>query len=91
VLSSNAVLYMVMEPCNERLSGNRACVERILDVGNAIKAVVTGFGELNTFIKDNAGIERLEAASIKVVLLDDNEDIRKQILEVTFAEHGRGE
>lgn len=91
VLPSNTVLYTTMEPCNERLSGNRTCVERILGLGNAVKVVYVGIREPDTFIKDNQGIKRLEAAGIKVVLLDDDEELRAQILSVTFAGHERGE
>lgn len=90
VLPPNTVLYTTMEPCNERLSGNRTCTERILGLGNAIKVVYVGIREPDTFIKENEGIKRLEAAGIKVVLLDDDEDLRNQILEVTFAGHERG-
>ncbi|KAK4653516.1 hypothetical protein QC762_507630 [Podospora pseudocomata] len=87
VLPPNTVLYTTMEPCNERLSGNRTCVERILGLGSAIKVVYVGIREPNTFIQDNQGIKRLEAAGVKVVLLEDDETLRQEILEVTFAGH----
>ena len=72
------------------MSGNRTCVERILGLGDAIKVVYVGIREPNTFIKDNEGIRRLEAAEVRVVLLEDDEDLRRKILEVTFAGHERG-
>ncbi|KAK0716734.1 cytidine deaminase-like protein [Apiosordaria backusii] len=87
VLPPNTVLYTTMEPCNERLSGNRTCVERILGLGNMIKVVYVGIREPNTFIQDNQGIKRLEGAGIKVVLLEDDEIFREEILGVTFAGH----
>lgn len=89
VLPPHTVLYTTMEPCNERLSGNRTCTERILGLGNSIKTVYIGIREPDTFIKVNEGIKRLEAAGIKVVLMDDDEDLRAKILEVTFAGHVR--
>lgn len=91
VLPPNTVLYTTMEPCNERLSGNRTCVERILGLGGAIKAVYVGIREPDTFITDNRGMERLEAAGIKVVLLDGDEELRRRILDVTFAGHAKRE
>ncbi|KAK4155617.1 hypothetical protein C8A00DRAFT_41803 [Chaetomidium leptoderma] len=66
VLPPNTVLYTTMEPCNERLSGNRTCVERILGLGGAIKTVYVGIREPGTFIKLNEGIKRLEEAGVKV-------------------------
>jgi pyrimidine deaminase RibD-like protein len=90
VLPTNTVLYTTMEPCNERLSGNTTCVERILGLGDSIKVVYVGIREPDTFIKDNEGIKRLEAAGVRVVLLDDDEDLRGKILEVTFAGHESG-
>lgn len=44
VLPPNTVLYTTMEPCNERLSRNRTCVERILGLGDAIKSSTSAFG-----------------------------------------------
>ncbi|AEO64413.1 uncharacterized protein THITE_123781 [Thermothielavioides terrestris NRRL 8126] len=83
VLPQNTVLYTTMEPCNERLSGNRTCVERILGLGDAIKVVYVGIREPDTFIKRNEGIKRLEDAGIKVVVLDDDPDLRALILDDT--------
>jgi pyrimidine deaminase RibD-like protein len=87
VLPPNTVLYTTMEPCNERLSGNRTCVERILGLGCAIKTVYIGIREPDTFIKRNEGIMRLEEAGVRVVLLDDNPELRALILHATFAGH----
>ncbi len=87
VLPPNTVLYTTMEPCNERLSGNRTCVERILSLGGAIKVVYVGIREPGTFIKLNEGIKRLEGAGIKVVVLDEDTELRQLILDTTFAGH----
>ncbi|KAI1078759.1 cytidine deaminase-like protein [Whalleya microplaca] len=57
----NTVLYTTMEPCNERLSGNRTCVERILRLEGAIKTVFVGIKEPGTFIGENKGIGKLLA------------------------------
>ncbi|KAL2007552.1 hypothetical protein VTN00DRAFT_8990 [Thermoascus crustaceus] len=84
VLPKNTVLYTTMEPCNKRLSGNRTCVERILRLNGAIKAVYVGIKEPETFIGENTGRKRLEDAGVKVVLVDGMED---RILEVSTAGH----
>lgn len=87
-LPPNTVLYTTMEPCNERLSGNRTCVERILGLSGAIKRVYVGILEPDTFIAMNGGIQRLRAAGVDVQLLDDAE-LNKSILDVTFRGHNR--
>lgn len=87
VLPRDTVLYTTMEPCNERLSGNRTCVERILGLEGALKTVYVGILEPGTFIAKNEGIKRLRDAGIIVHLLDDP-SLRKSILDVTFRGHG---
>ncbi|KAK4185210.1 bifunctional protein RIB2 [Podospora australis] len=92
VLPPNTVLYTTMEPCNERLSGNRTCADRIIELNGAIKVVYVGILEPTTFIRDNQGIKRLLDAGAGVVVLDDDDELREEILEVTFAGHEtRGE
>ncbi len=86
-LPANTVLYTTMEPCNERLSGNRTCVDRIVGLGNAIKVVYVGIREPDTFIQLNEGIKRLEGAGVKVVLMDEDPELRALILKATFAGH----
>jgi pyrimidine deaminase RibD-like protein len=56
VMRENTVLYTSMEPCKERLSGNRTCVERILKLSGVIKVVYVGIKEPSTFIGVNAGL-----------------------------------
>ena len=88
VLPRNTVLYTTMEPCNERLSGSRTCVERILRLNGAIKVVYVGVKEPGTFIGENKGIKRLEEAGVKVELVDGMQD---RILEVAMAGHEKVE
>lgn len=84
VLPQNTVLYTTMEPCNRRLSGNRTCVERILQLGDAIKVVYVGIKEPEKFIGENTGRKRLEEAGVVVELVEGMED---RITEVATAGH----
>ncbi|PWY73490.1 DRAP deaminase [Aspergillus eucalypticola CBS 122712] len=84
VLPQNTVLYTTMEPCNRRLSGNRTCVERILQLGDAIKVVYVGIKEPEKFIGENTGRKRLEKAGVVVELVEGMED---RITEVATAGH----
>lgn len=86
VLPKNTVLYTTMEPCNERLSGNRTCVERILRLNGSIRAVYVGVVEPETFIGQNMGRKRLEDAGIQFTIVDGMQD---QILEVATAGHDK--
>lgn len=86
VLPDNTVLYTTMEPCNERLSGNRTCVDRILRLNGAIKTVYVGIKEPETFIGQNSGRARLEEAGIPVTIVEGMQD---RILEVSTAGHER--
>lgn len=84
VLPENTVLYTTVEPCGKRLSGNLPCVERILRLGNGIKAVYVGVKEPEKFVGENTGRMKLELAGIKVVLV---EGLEKEILDVATAGH----
>jgi len=86
VLPKNTVLYTTMEPCNERLSGNRTCVERILRLKGAVKVIYVGIKEPNTFIKDNDGQRRLEDAGIVVSYID---GMRDRVTKVSLAGHDK--
>ncbi|MCJ1276191.1 hypothetical protein MMC21_003996 [Puttea exsequens] len=85
VLPRNTVLYTTMEPCNKRLSGNRTCVERILRLDGAIKAVYIGIREPEIFIGENVGVQRLEDAGVVVGFME--EAMQRRILEVSTAGH----
>ena len=84
LLPENTVLYTTMEPCNERLSGNLACVDRILKLGNAIKIVYVGVMEPEKFVGHNAGKKRLVDAGIKFEPL---KGLEEKILQVATAGH----
>lgn len=84
VLPKNTVLYTTMEPCNERLSGNTTCVERILRLNGALKIVYVGINEPETFIGENVGRKRLENAGVVVMFV---EGLQDRILEVSTAGH----
>lgn len=85
-LPRNTVLYTTMEPCNSRLTGNKSCVDRIIELKDAIRTVYVGVEEPDTFIAGNSGRGRLEAAGVRTVILDGLED---QIMPITMAGHGQ--
>ncbi|KAI1767824.1 cytidine deaminase-like protein [Hypoxylon sp. FL1150] len=84
VLPPNTVLYTTMEPCNSRLSGNKACFDRIIGLDCAIKIVYVGIQEPDTFIAANSGRSRLEKAGVQMVFV---EGLQDRILEVSMAGH----
>lgn len=86
VLPTNTVLYTTMEPCNSRLTGNKCCVDRIIELKGAIRTVYVGVEEPDTFIAGNSGRDRLDAAGVKTVILAGLED---QIMPITMAGHDR--
>ncbi len=86
ILPKNTVLYTTMEPCNERLSGNRTCVERILGLKNSIKLVYVGITEPGTFIGLNEGRKRREEAGVEVRQIEDKE-LRDRIFKASTAGH----
>ncbi|KAG9239062.1 cytidine deaminase-like protein [Amylocarpus encephaloides] len=84
ILPPKTVLYTTVEPCFKRLSGNLACVERILKLRSAIKTVYVGVKEPEKFVGANTGRKQLEDAGIEVVLV---KGMEKEILEVAMAGH----
>jgi pyrimidine deaminase RibD-like protein len=84
VLPPNTVLYTTVEPCFKRLSGNIPCVQRILNLGNAIRTVYVGVKEPEKFVGENTGRKQLEDTGINVVLV---KGLEKEILEVATAGH----
>ena len=84
------VLYMTMEPCVKRMSGNESCVDRILklrDEGGrrGIIKVYVGAREPDTFVKENDGLKRLEENGVEWELVDGFEE---EIIRVATAGHG---
>lgn len=57
----NLLLYTTMEPCSERLSGNKPCVARILEA-NAQPMYTTGrwLAKLAASLPENAGAARID-------------------------------
>lgn len=84
ILPEHAVLYTTVEPCFKRLSGNIPCVQRILNLGNAVKTVYIGVKEPEKFVGENTGRKQLEDAGIQVVLV---EGMDEEILKVAMAGH----
>jgi pyrimidine deaminase RibD-like protein len=84
ILPVDTALYTTMEPCYKRLSGNMACVDRILALGKAIKTVYVGACEVEKFVGHNTGRSTLEHAGIKVVHVQGMEE---EILEVAQSGH----
>lgn len=76
-----------MEPCNQRLSGNKLCVDRILRLRKAIKTVYIGLKEPENFIDQSVlvvGRKRLPDAGIEVRFI---EGMEEEILKVSLAGH----
>ena len=81
-----AVVYTTMEPCSIRLSGNKSCVDRILECG-WVKRVYVGVMEPADFV-ENGGKARLEAAGIGYQLVG---GLEEECLGVARGEGGKEE
>ncbi|MCJ1284462.1 hypothetical protein MMC26_003794 [Xylographa opegraphella] len=92
LLPTKSAIYTTMEPCGKRLSGNLPCIDRILNTRNGlnggIKTVYHGVAEPETFVGQNTGRGRLEAAGIQCVHVSGFE---QEILKVATAGHPRKE
>ena len=88
VLPDGVILYTTVEPCAKRLSGNQPCVDRIIETRSGkhggIRAVYVGVQEPTTFIAENAGRAKLEAAGIQCIHVPGMEN---DIIEVAKAGH----
>lgn len=92
VLPEGTVLYTTMEPCVERKSGNRSCVERVLNTqrrgkGGIVK-IYSGVREPEIFVGENRGRKRLEEEGIECVFV---EGFEEEILKVATRGHGKGQ
>lgn len=67
-------LYTTMEPCSLRLSGNKPCLDRIIDQHGAISTVYVGIMEPSTFVAKNVSKEKLDNAGINYIKVDGFED-----------------
>ncbi|KAI3320285.1 cytidine deaminase-like protein [Xylariaceae sp. AK1471] len=83
-LPDTVALYTTVEPCSQRLSGNKPCVDRIVAVGNRVKTVYVGVREPKTFVSANSSRRKLEDTGIEVVLVG---GLERDILEVATAGH----
>ena len=79
-------LYTTMEPCSVRLSGNKPCVERILEQRGWVRTVYAGVVEPKVFVEENDGRGRLEGAGVEVVHVP---GLEEEILRVAKAGHVR--
>ena len=78
-------MYATMEPCSERLSGNKPCTERILEAGKLIRRVILGIREPDTFVKC-IGVEKLEENGI-VVVRNEDDGLERECLQVAKRGH----
>ncbi|SCV04817.1 LAMI_0H19504g1_1 [Lachancea mirantina] len=69
-----SVLYTTMEPCSLRLSGNKPCVDRIIELNPGIKTVFVGVMEPDTFVKNNISAAKLLRHDIDYVLIPGYEE-----------------
>lgn len=62
-----ATMYTTMEPCSERLSGNRPCTSRLLEA--QVARVVVGVREPPNLVAQCTGLDQLRQAGIEVVFV----------------------
>ncbi|EAS34061.3 DRAP deaminase [Coccidioides immitis RS] len=87
--NAKILMYVTMEPCGKRLSGNKPCAARIVEARNhgraGIDRVYFGVKEPGTFVGQSQGCKMLDAAGIGWELVEGMED---EILKVAKAGHG---
>lgn len=66
---SGATIYSTLEPCSQRASRPKPCMQLILDAG--IPRVVIAWREPNLFVENCVGVEELQDAGVEVVELPD--------------------
>lgn len=66
-LLRGADIYTTMEPCSVRLSGNRPCTDRLLDVG--IGRVFLGTMEPDEFVKCE-GTRKLQEKGVEIFVVE---------------------
>ncbi|KAJ5772996.1 hypothetical protein N7457_007892 [Penicillium paradoxum] len=86
------VMYVTMEPCGKRLSGNAPCVQRITQTREGgregIHKVYFGVKEPGTFVGESEGCQMLTKAGIEWEHVG---GLEREILTVAFAGHENGE
>jgi pyrimidine deaminase RibD-like protein len=82
------IMYVSMEPCGKRLSGNAPCVQRIIKTREGgregVRKVYFGVKEPGTFVGESEGCKMLTAAGIEWEHVGGFE---REILSVAFAGH----
>ncbi|KAL2008642.1 hypothetical protein VTN00DRAFT_6836 [Thermoascus crustaceus] len=86
------VMYVTMEPCGKRLSGNLPCVQRIIRTREGgrkgIEKVYFGVKEPGTFVGESEGCKMLTAAGVEWEHVG---GLEKEILAVATAGHEKRE
>ncbi|KAL2872467.1 putative DRAP deaminase [Aspergillus lucknowensis] len=86
------ILYVTMEPCGKRLSGNLPCVQRIIQTRDGgrrgIQKVYFGVKEPGTFVGESEGCKMLTEAGIEWQLV---QGMEREILSVATAGHENAE
>ncbi|KAJ5647015.1 hypothetical protein N7490_003387 [Penicillium lividum] len=86
------IMYVTMEPCGKRLSGNAPCVERITRTRQGgregIHKVYFGVKEPGTFVGESAGCRMLESAGVEWEYV---EGFEREILRIAMAGHENSE
>lgn len=79
-----ATLYTTMEPCSLRLSGKKACADRILELPRGfINRVVVGVKEPDKFVKNCEGWIKLEAGGVRVCGLKNADALEIECMEIS--------
>lgn len=89
VLPPRTVLYTTMEPCSERLSGRRACADRILALKGAVGIVYVGIAEPDVFVARCTGMRMLREGGVEVVVVE-GDGLEEEIRGVAVAGHEGG-
>ncbi|KAJ5594863.1 uncharacterized protein N7459_001071 [Penicillium hispanicum] len=86
------IMYVTMEPCGKRLSGNAPCVQRIVQTREGgqegIHKVFFGVKEPGTFVGESEGCKMLTAAGIQ---WEHVAGLEREILSVATAGHENSE
>ncbi|CAN8097979.1 unnamed protein product [Discula destructiva] len=84
MLPPHLALYTTVEPCSKRLSGNKPCAERILNLAGVIEVVYVGVMEPKEFVEENTGRDALKKAGVRFEHVSGMEE---EILSVAKAGH----
>ena len=81
-------MYTTMEPCSERLSGNKPCTDRILEADGLVGRVILSVQEPDDFV-NCIGAEKLREHGIPVIYNNDRE-LENECLKVAKRGHEEG-